>query len=192
MTGTVFQKVAISVFGCLISLTTFPKHFANERNPTFPFDPLTGPQNNDPSSSSGFNLRSSLSRRQTAEPSGRTAFLQTLPTKCGDVSFFYPHIVSSSVFFCHSFSLHAPLTTYRPIDLYFSIIFPPKAFPFNSNLVDFPAVEIISLTSYFLHISGLCAPEQSLASEHKPTLPLRPFLLFLLFFFHVMLLSLTY
>lgn len=156
--------MAISVFGCLISPTTFPKHFANERNQTFPFDPLTGPQNNDPSSSSGFNLRSSLSWRQTAEPSGRTAFLQTLPTKCGDVSFFILTLFHLLFFFCHSFSLHAPLTTYQPIDLYFSIIFPPKAFPSNSNLVDFPEVKIISFTSYFLHISGLCAPEQSLAS----------------------------
>lgn len=119
ITGAVFQKVAISVFGCLISPTAFPKHFANERNQTFPFDP---------SSSSGFNLRSSLSWRQTAEPSGRTAFLQTLPTKCGDVSFFILTLFRL-LFFCHSFSLHAPLTAYQPIDLCFSIN-PPQSVPF--------------------------------------------------------------
>lgn len=50
--------------------------------------------------------------RETAEPSGRTALLQTLPAQCGDVSSFLLSI------FLGTFSyLHAPLTTYYPIDL---------------------------------------------------------------------------
>lgn len=59
-------------------------------------------------------------RRETAEPSGRTAFLQTQPATRGDVSisffvFFFALLCLSFVYFLVTFSLYALHS--QPVDL---------------------------------------------------------------------------
>lgn len=116
-----FSRRSPSVCLCLTSPTIFPKHLANERNPNLTFDLPRSPQNNDPSSSTAFKSECSLSWRETAEPSGRTAFLT-------DTANYVVMFLSLHCFvFCLFLVIHAPahnLLTYIFLIMFFIYIFP--------------------------------------------------------------------